>query len=390
MAGYQASYDYANTIRDLSEAFKIIVKQIPTLSALIGAPIVGMDGNPIVARATKHEWLEDTASPQSFTVNDTRAIAGGTLVLTSTVGVKAGMVFGFRSALGASKTVQLIVSSVTNGTDLAVAVYGGSTDVQLVATDVAFLIGTPKNESTSPDPVNGYEPTAVYNYTQIFDRTAKVSKTAEAVRLYGIASALDYQVTHQLWRLAYEMNNAIIYGRRVLRDGSNPGSMNGILAYMEAVSGNQVDASGAAISPSLLNDGFEQGFANGATAMRTIVCAENQARKISGFNSSGNNPIITRDEKMAGSYVTSFVSDLPIGGQGQVSQIVVDPNFPKDKVLLLDVSQIGVVPLQGRQFTDVDAAGNGDDFFARRVLGEYTLEFRNAATNHIELKNLEL
>jgi len=162
------------------------------------------DGQPIVAKATKHEWLEDLAAPQAFTVNATRNVAGGTLVLTSTSGVKAGMVFGFRSALGASKTVQLRVTSVTDGTDLAVTVYAGSTDVQLVATDVAFLIGSPKNESSDPSADSGYEPTAKFNYTQIFDRTAKVSKTSEAVKIYGIESALNYQVKRQLMDLAYE------------------------------------------------------------------------------------------------------------------------------------------------------------------------------------------
>jgi len=258
----------------------------------------------------------------------------------------------------------------------------------LVATDVAFLIGSPKNESSDPSADSGYEPTAKFNYTQIFDRTAKVSKTSEAVKIYGIESALNYQVKRQLMDLAYEMNNAIIYGRKVLRDGSNPGSMDGILAILEAASGNQVDASAADITPSLLNDAFEQGFANGATSMRTLICAENQARKISGFNVAGNNPIVTRDERVAGSYVTSFVSDLPIGGQGQISQIVVDPNFPKDKIVLVDTNDIGVVPL--RSFTDENAAAPGADYYSRRVLGEYTLELRNAATKHMVIKNLGL
>lgn len=390
MAGKQLSYDYVNRKRDLSDLFQIIVKSIPVLSALMGAPLIGLDGRPIVAKATKHEWLEDSTSPQNFTVNATRAPAGGTLVLTSTTGVKAGMVFAFSSALGASKTVQLIVDTVTNGTDLAVSVYAGSSDVQLIATDVAKLIGTPKNESTSADPDAGNEPTTKYNYTQIFDRTAKVSKTAEAVKLYGIESALNYQVGFQLDRLAREVNNALIYGRRVERDLTNPGSMNGILATMEAYSDNQVAAGGADISPTLLNDAFEQGFSNGATSMRTLVCAENQARKVSAFNTTGNNPIVTRDEKVAGSYVTSFVSDLTIGGQGQIAQIVVDPNFPKDKILLLETEKIGLVPLETRGFTDENAAQNGDDYYARRILGELTSQMRNAEDSHMEISGLGL
>ena len=390
MAGKQLSYDYVNDVRDLSNAFEIIVKQIPVLSSLVGTPLIGLDGNPVVAKNTKHEWLEDSAAPRTFTVNATRNIAGATLVLTDTSDVKAGMVLAFESALGASKTVQLFVDSVDSATDLTVSVYAGSTDVQLVATDVAKLIGTPKNESTSPSPDNGFEPGTAFNYTQIFDRTAKVSKTSQAVKMYGIEDTLNYQVQRQLLDLGYELNNALIYGRKVERSASNPGSMDGILAILEAGSDNQVDASGAAISPSILNDAFEQGYGNGATQMNTIICNTNQARKISAFNTTGNNPIVTRDERQAGSYVVSFVSDLPIGGQGQVSQIIVDQNFPKDKVGLLDVGKIGLVPLEGRTFADENAAGNGDDYWARRVLGEYTLQLRNANESHMEITDLAL
>lgn len=389
----EASYDYVNLVRDLSDAFQLIVKKVPVLAALVGAPLVGLDGNPLKATATKHEWLEDVMSPQGWTVNATRNIAGATLVLVSTTGIKVGMVLGFESADGATKTVQLVVTAVTNGTDLAVSVYGSSTDVQLVATDVVKLVGLPKAESTTADPSDGYEPTVEYNYTQIFDRTAKVSLTAEAVKKYGIESAIDYQVERKLLELAYEMNNAIIYGRRVQRTGTTPGttgSMGGLLYFLQAASGNKVDASGAAISPTLLNNAFELGLDNGATNMRTLLCNVNQARKISAFNTTGNNPIVTQDSKSAGSFVLRFVSDIPMGDAGMVSQIVVDQHFPKDKIALVDVEKLGIVPLVDRQFTDKDATLPGADYVARRILGEYTMECKNAANAHVLIEDLDL
>lgn len=386
------SYDYQLNVRDLSNAFIEIVKKIPVLAALVGAPLMGLDGQPLMATNTKHEWLEDVMTPQEWTVNNTRSTSGGTLVLVSTVGIKAGMVLGFESAAGASKTVQLIVTTTPSSpTDVAVAVYGSSTDVQLVATDVVKLISIPKAESTDPDPTDGYEPTPEYNYTQIFDRTAKVSATAEMVKKYGIGSALNYQVAKKLKELAYELNNSIIYGRRVQRTGTTPGttgSMGGLLYFLEAASGNEVDASGNDLSQGILNDGFELGMANGADNMRTLLCNVNQARKISAFNTSGTNPLIMRDEKTAGSFVMQFVSDIPVGSNGMISQIVVEPNFPKDKIALIDTSKVGIVPLRG--FTDKDATPNGADYYARRVLGELTMEVKNAANSHVILSNVKL
>ena len=49
------------------------------------------------------------------------------------------------------------------------------------------------------------------------------------------------------------------------------------------------------------------------------------SRKISAFNTSGNNPItqLSRDEISTGSYVLNFVSDLPVAG-GLVSRIIID------------------------------------------------------------------
>lgn len=394
MAEKEFSYDFQNDVRDLSEVFLTIVKEVPALAVLLGAPLLGPDGQALVATNKKHEWMKDVVTPKSFEVDATRNTSGATLVFTDTTGVKEGMIFGFESATGASKSVQLVVTAVNvNGTDLTVAVYGGSTDVQLVATDIANLIALPKGESTEADPDDGSEPTTEYNYVQIFDKTAKVSLTAQNVKQYGISNLLDYQVQYQLKQLAYEMGRSMIYGRRVQRTGNTGltrGSMGGILFYMQAASGNKIDGAGAPISPSMLNDGFQLGMENGADNMRVLCCAPNQARRISAFNTAGNNPIIVRTEQVAGSFVSQFQSDIPQNGSAPTSIILVDQTFPKDKVLLLDPGRVGFVPLQNRQFQDKDATPPGADFVARRVLGEYTMEFKNAAESHILFEDVEI
>lgn len=389
MSGKQLSYDYQNTVRDLSDAFQVVVQSNPILRVLLGSA-VAPDGKPVIATNTKHEWLEDVVSPKTVTVNGTRSIGGATLTVVSTSGVAEGTIFGFKSALGASKTVQLIVTEVTNSTTLTVSVYGGTTDVQLVATDIGFLVGRPKNESTDPTADDGREPSVEYNYTQIFDRTAKVSLTAQNVKKYGIGNALSYQVQHQLIDLAYEIVASMIYGQRVQRSTSQPGSMGGLLYFLENASGNKVDCSTASISANLLNDAFELAWGNGATGIDTAICNVNQARKISALNTTGNNPIVTRDDRRAGSVVYEFISAIPVGDKGQVSRIVVEPQFPNDKIALVDLTKGGILPLENRQFQDKDATPAGADYAARRIIGEYTMEFKNAAQSHVLLHNMAL
>jgi hypothetical protein len=68
-------------------------------------------------------------------------------------------------------------------------------------------------------------------------------------------------------------------------------------------------------------------------------------------------------DRSRGTYVTEYVGDL-----GTVTMLVSDRNFAKDKLLLVDSSKLRVLPLQNRAFSDSDAAGNGADYYARRIL----------------------
>lgn len=153
------------------------------------------------------------------------------------------------------------------------------------------------------------------------------------------------------------------------------------MRFLKNAAGNSVDAASSAISQTIMNNAFELFHNNGGMNVSLIVCHPVQARKISAFNTTGNNPQVRREDTTTGSYVTTYVSD-----QGDIVQILADRNFDKDKIALLDMTRIQVVPL--RPFQDSNAANNGDDFEARRILGEYTLEVRNAANCHTYIYGL--
>ena len=216
-----------------------------------------------------------------------------------------------------------------------------------------------------------------YNYTQIFDRTPKVSKSALAVSHYGVNDLLATQIQRQLEELAYDVEKTIINGL-ISGPGSSgtPRSMGGIMQYMQ-LAGSGVLTAGAAVplTEGIMNDAYELGLGNGANNMAVIVCHPNKHRTISTFinNYRRTNVGQSTNGNVAGSFVDQFLSD-----QGVASNIITSRHMDKDKVLILDPSKISWVPLNGRTFTQEPAQGNGDDAAAVRILGEYTLQFMNA------------
>ena len=380
MAGKQLSYDYQDVVRDLSDVFVQVVQKSPVLKEMIR--VAG------VAKDTKHEWLEDVVTQMEWSIKagNNYTIADWVIELTSNVGVKIDDILEFELTTGAMGTLKAKVTNVNiNGTTISITVYGGSVDQNMVAGAKVSLLARPKNEATKANPDNGYQPSTEYNYTQIFDRTALVSNTSIEIPKYGIGGALNYQVERQLMDIAYEMNRTILRSPRVQRTASENGTMGGIMRFLAQAGGNSVDANGVAITPSIMNNGFETAKQNGAQGINLILCNPVQARKISAFNTNGNNPMVQRNDTTTGSYVTTYVSD-----QGDVVTIVADRNFDKDKIALLDMTKIVMVPLQNRQMTDKDATAPGDDFVARRIIGEYTLEVKNADTCHAYIYNLTM
>lgn len=381
------SYEFQNDVRDLSEVFKQVIVWDPVLTMFLS--------ETGVAKNTKHEWLEDVVTAKAWAIATAAHVSGdNTITLASSTWVKVWDILWFKKSTGASSTLQVKVTVIT-GNVLTVSVYWGTTDEDLAIGTSVRLNSRPKNESSTGEADNAFEPKTQYNFTQIFDRTAKVSKTAQSVKMYGIADSLNYQIERQLSDLKYELINAIIYGRRVERSGSEAWTMGWLLNFMEiaALAGadNTVDANGAALSATILNNAFEKWYKNGANNLKVMFCWVKQSRKISAFNTSGANPIITKSESsvVAWNYVSSFVADLPVQGW-LVSTIIVDPNFPEDKVLIVDLDRVNFLPLEGRAFQDADATMPGADYFARRILGEYTLEVKNAGNSHVLIEDLAI
>lgn len=369
------SYEYQNKIRSVVEVFDQLRVSYPTLISLV----------PTGANATntKDEWLEDSLSPVASTIGSFDTDGDGTGInLVSTAGIRVGSILRFATTADVSRTELVQVTSVDSTTDLTVVRdYGGSSGETLVVGDKTYLVSSPINEKTDAGTGAGQEPDMAYNFTQIFEGIADISKTAQAAKKYGIANALDYQVQVKLTEIMREMNSSLIYGRRVERSASAQGTAGGILQYL--ASGN-IDTTGGAISSTILNDMLEAIFNDGGFSNNyAILCAENQARKISALNTAGSNPVIQKantDTSMGG-YISSFIGDLPVMN-GFMAKVVVDPNMLKDQIAILDMNNIEIAWLDSRNLSDEDATPAGADYYRRRILGEGTFRVKNGTKAH--------
>lgn len=389
------TYDFSNAIRDVDVAFDTLVANSPSFLKLLGS--VGTSFDPItgapVVKNHKYEWVNDSMGQYATAISGFGTDGDGTVInVASSTGFEVGSIVRFESTAGASKTELARVTAVNSATQVEIARdYGSTTGVTLIVGDVMILNSTPKNEGSSVGSAIKHEGTIDFNYTEIFDEAANLSKSALATLTYDGATAMQYQVRAAMVRLARKLENASLYGVRVQRTSSVAGTMGGVIAQISASGGNIEAAGGNALSQAYINNVIEDIVADGGMMSRPVIlCSPNQARKLSALNTSGTNPIVYKDnsDRTLGNFTTAFIGDLPINGSGIVAQVFQCQNMVKDKVAIIDMDLINLRVMRGLSSTDATVPGN--DEFTQRLLTELTLEVKNATKAHGIITGLAL
>jgi hypothetical protein len=181
-------------------------------------------------------------------------------------------------------------------------------------------------------------------------------------------------------------NSAAIHGLRVERNGSQEGTMGGVL---NLCNGGLEETTGGQVSPDIIDNMMTALYSNGVMSNNLLlVMNENQSRRISKFNQVPQNTRVmaARDDRTAGGYLTNFESSLPVTG-GFQANVWVDLNMPRDQVMLLNMDMISMRFL--RPLQDIPY-GQMSDGIKRSVLAEATLEVQQAKTGHAIAKGLDI
>lgn len=384
------SFDFSNNTRDVSTLFDTLVAQQPSLLALLGNVSGSAFDNGDRVTNTKYEWVDDQLSPVSTAITSFDSDGDGTGInVASTVGILAGSLLRFESAAGASRTVIVQVASVDSATNLTVTrPYGGSTEETLVVTDAVKLISTPLLQNTTAGSGLLHEGVLPFNYTEIMDQVAEVSRTANQTVSYDSYTQLSGQMKAAMVRQLYQIENALIHGRKVAPATGVAGSMGGLL---QLIDGN-IDATGGAISQTLINNVLEEIASDGGFSNNYLLFGHpTQTRKISALNTGGTNPVVFKQDEVGqrlGNFVSSYVGDLPLMEGAMSARVFSNWSMLQDQVMIVDLNRVRIKTMQG--MVAMNAAQNGQDGLKERILTEITLEVKNGGEAHGKLTGLSL
>jgi len=315
---------------------------------------------------------------------------GLTLVFASTAAFRVGDIIRFTSSVGLSKTELVKVTAINSATQITVSRdYASTTGVTLIVGDKAIVSSRPHAEGYTIAGGNPTRPTTGFNHMQIFGDDVILTGTDIQVESLGfseIGKKLNREVERLIYSMQSEINDAAIYGEMVARSSSDPkGAMGGILSLIR---GGNVTAVGGSLTQALINDQFEKiAQAGGQSEELVILCNSNQARKMTGFVTTGSAMGPIAPDATGGS-IKKFYSD--IAGVNFGGEIVMDHRFPKDQVAILDMSKIELRSLRNRGVQDSDATDPKEDAVRRKVMAELSLEVRNADTCHALLTGVSV
>lgn len=377
-----ASFDQSAVYKlDLSEMLSaILLDDTDFLGTL------GMSGE--VATQTKHSWVEDA-------LNGTTVLQSGGSSAQMALGTTSGTVIRFSSSQIARITAGTLLKDRLSGKTEVVQVTGvsgtsatvtrgyGATSAQTHAAAATWdIIANPRPQGMTGPKDESTTRGLKFNFTQIFSKGVKITGTTQAIEHAGVSAEDAYQIDMRLRELKRELDRTCIMGVRAPNDvdGSTYGTMGGVIDFVGFIAAGNVNGTAETLTPSVVNTMAKQVYDDGGHPDILLVGGL-QKQKISSFDQEYRRS--TQDTRRAGYTVDEFVTDL-----GWNLRVVVDRWVPNDVAMVLDSSRIKVMPLRTRAFF-LEKLGKTGDSNDWQVIGEYTMEVRNAAEAHAYHFNLK-
>lgn len=368
----KATYTAGASLPEIAED----VADLVAINSPHETPLLDALGDPArPARATVHEWLEDSLLPNADAVDDDEFVDAAA---DTTFGVDNAVRFraGDQIRVPGSGEVMLVTGTdEPNGTITVVRGYGGTTPEGLADDAILQIVGNAALEGDNAAAPRFTARQRKTNATQIFSATVEVSGSELAVRQIGVADEMEWQKQMRLRELMRDLENSVINGRAPAANAEGSATvrrtMKGLLAFI--ATNRFVKAQGGfpddeTLSEAALNTALREIWKNSNGKVDLIVVGGQEKRAINAF--VGTNRRFSAETETFKDAVSVYESDFG------VCRVILSRYVPVGSALLLDSSRIDVLPLSGRSFQFKSLAATGDRE-SGQIVGEYTLELRN-------------
>lgn len=327
------------------------------------------------ATNTKHEWLEDSLQPKQIAYS--AATSDGVFTMANESDAQCFAVGDIVSIKETPALLRVVAVEGATVSTVFVAKNGARFGAGAVPTGAGVLCfnSRPFPEGSKEAPPTLHETGRNHNFTQILRKEVAFTGTAIAVGQYGGENAIAQQLTYSLLEVNRELNRVALFGAREQRTKTANGAVGGLYDFGTQASSKLIDVAeldgSKILTDKIINDAAEMIVADGADP-DIILCSPSQRRVL--YELMKNQISLQPGDHSRGGYVDTIVNAIT----GRTMRIVTDYDVPDSDVWVMDSRGFGLCPLSNRWLKTTDISGDDVDGYRTMILGEFTLEFKNA------------
>ncbi len=319
---------------------------------------------------TKVEWLEDTMSPTTTTMNDSGGISDSDVSMIVATGT--GQYFTEGDILKIESEL-VYVSARSTDTLTIVRAFGGSTAASHADTTAIALVTKARLEGADYDTGHTTTVSALYNHTQILSEAVLITGSEKVNPKYGITDTMAWHLSKLIGggdigskgkagKLAILLAKSFYYGKRAAGTATTARAMGGFNQY---VTTNVTNAASASLTLKMIEDNMQLCYEAGGSP-DTIVTGAWGRRKISNFFKGSIRT--EQSEERGGSTITKILTDF-----GEL-EVIYDKWCPSNELYIIEPGKMGWLTF--RNFDMFDRASTGD-YDVKEILGEFSFVLVN-------------
>lgn len=354
--------DMMTSYSDVTPQKRVITDVIslidPADTPLIEA-LGGLDGAESKFRfanwpSTTVEWLEDTLAPLADQLNGSITSSVTTITVDDADKFQEGHII----FVGAE---QMWVSAVNVATEVLTVTRGyAGTQTTQADNAVVEIIGMARIEGADSDPSPWTDRVTGSNFTEIFHKEIKVTRTQNQISQYGIAEEFDYQSSKAVPELARLIEKQMFRGARKAGTGTTPRAFGGFSTF---ITDNSVNAGGPIVQTDF-DDALLAAYNDGGLGPWLAPMTAANMRVVKNFYDTSGFLRVDREEKTVGMVIERIAT--PFG----MVDLLLDRWAESARVNLIDPKHAGLRTYY--PFTQEPLAKDGDHTKGE-VIGEFVL-----------------